>query len=117
LDDLVGYGQQRFRDGEAECFGGLEIDHQLELGRLHSFAQTYRRRLSNEPDIPFPMAAHHRETSTGTGICASNVRVAPLAKLRMTWAIEREPLDATATLGERRRFSAIRLHDTVLICN
>jgi hypothetical protein len=27
LDHLVGGGQQRFGDGEAEGFGGLEIDH------------------------------------------------------------------------------------------
>jgi hypothetical protein len=34
LDHLVGCGQQRFRDGEAERFGGFEIDQQLELDRL-----------------------------------------------------------------------------------
>jgi hypothetical protein len=34
LDHLVGGGQQRFGDGEAERLGGLEVDHQLELGRL-----------------------------------------------------------------------------------
>ena len=32
LDYLVGGGQQRFWDGEAEGFGGLEIDDELELG-------------------------------------------------------------------------------------
>ena len=36
LDHLIGSGQQRFRDGEAEGFGGLEVDHRLELcRRLH----------------------------------------------------------------------------------
>jgi hypothetical protein len=34
FDHLVGAGEQRVRHGEAERFGGLEIDHQLELGRL-----------------------------------------------------------------------------------
>ena len=34
LDHFVGCGQQRFRDGEAERLGGLEVDDKLELGRL-----------------------------------------------------------------------------------
>ena len=27
LDDLIGEGEDRPRDGEAECLGGLEIDY------------------------------------------------------------------------------------------
>jgi hypothetical protein len=34
LDDLVGAGEDRWRDGQAERSGGLEIDDQLESGRL-----------------------------------------------------------------------------------
>ena len=34
FDHLVGEGQERLRHGEAERFRGLEVDHQLELGRL-----------------------------------------------------------------------------------
>ena len=34
FDHLVGAGEQRRWDVEAERLGGLEVDHQLELGRL-----------------------------------------------------------------------------------
>src|SRR5262245_38867813 len=34
LDDLVRSPQHRGRDGEAESFGGLRVDHQLKLRRL-----------------------------------------------------------------------------------
>jgi hypothetical protein len=35
LDDLIGGGQQRFRNGEAERLGSLQVDDQLKLGGLH----------------------------------------------------------------------------------
>jgi hypothetical protein len=34
FDYLVGTGEQRLRHGEAERLGGIEVDDQLELGRL-----------------------------------------------------------------------------------
>jgi hypothetical protein len=34
LDHLVSGRQQRFRDGDAESLGGLEVDHQIKLGWL-----------------------------------------------------------------------------------
>jgi len=35
LDHLVGDGEHTGRDGEPKCFCGLEVDGQLEFGRLH----------------------------------------------------------------------------------
>ena len=35
LDHLVRRRQQSFRYGEAERFGGLEVDDEIETGRLH----------------------------------------------------------------------------------
>src|SRR5579863_7083515 len=34
LDDLVGAGEDRLRDSEAERLGGFQIDDKLECGRL-----------------------------------------------------------------------------------
>ena len=35
LDYFIGEREHIRRDGQAKCFGGLEIDKQLELGQLH----------------------------------------------------------------------------------
>jgi hypothetical protein len=34
FDDLVSASEDRLRDRQTECLGGLEIDNQLELGRF-----------------------------------------------------------------------------------
>jgi hypothetical protein len=34
LDDLVRAQQQRLRNRQSKCFGGFEVDDQLQLGRL-----------------------------------------------------------------------------------
>ena len=36
FDHLVGEQKERFRDREPKCFRGLEVDSQVELGRLLS---------------------------------------------------------------------------------
>src|SRR5262245_33427930 len=35
FDHLVGDGEQPRREAEAKCPGGVEVDHELELDRLH----------------------------------------------------------------------------------
>jgi len=34
FNHAVGTGEHRRRNCKAECFGGLEVDHQFELGRI-----------------------------------------------------------------------------------
>jgi hypothetical protein len=54
LDHLVGGGQQRFRDGDAERFGGLEVDDEFEFVWFHSrqvggFLSPFRTRPVRRP--------------------------------------------------------------------
>src|ERR1700756_2197380 len=35
FDHLVGSGKKSARHRDADCFGGLEVDHQVEFGGLH----------------------------------------------------------------------------------
>src|SRR5262249_6783702 len=55
FDHLVGASEQRLRHGEAERFGGLEIDRKLELGRLRD------RQVSR-------LCASENATDIGTGL-------------------------------------------------
>src|SRR6266571_5235717 len=51
LDYFVGSGLQRQRHGEAERFRGLEVDYQLELGRLLDRKRGGRRALEDARDV------------------------------------------------------------------
>src|SRR5262245_11607186 len=51
LDDLIGAGEQRGRRVEAERSGGLEVDDQFELGRLHHWKIGGLLALENPTDI------------------------------------------------------------------
>ena len=60
FDSLVGEREQRRRHVETECFGGVEIDHELELyrrlcrkiGRLFSFEDAIDRRKQSGGKCP-----------------------------------------------------------------
>jgi hypothetical protein len=51
LNYLVGGCQQRFRDGKAERLGGLEIDNELEFGRLQDRQISWFLASENTPCI------------------------------------------------------------------
>jgi hypothetical protein len=51
LNYLVRGGQQRFRDGKAERFGGLEVNDQFQLGRLLNWQIGWFLAFENAPGI------------------------------------------------------------------
>jgi hypothetical protein len=46
LGHFVGAGEQRGRRGNAERLGGLEVDHQIVLGRRLNWCSTSKSRLT-----------------------------------------------------------------------
>jgi hypothetical protein len=58
LDHLVSGGQQRFRDGQAERLGGLEVDDEFEFGRPND------RQLGR---FRAPLSSSHRGFHRGQG--------------------------------------------------
>src|SRR5437867_13115446 len=72
LDHLVCAQQQRLRDREPERLGGLEVDHELELGRLFHRKLTGLRALEDlvdeacEPEIKVGIV--HRVSYQSSGL-------------------------------------------------
>src|SRR5205085_10511843 len=63
LDHLVGDGEQPWRKAQAECFGGVEVDHEIEFGRLHHRQVRGLRALQDATNI-----------DTSQAMCIGNVR-------------------------------------------
>jgi hypothetical protein len=58
FNHLVGAQEERFRDRQPKCLRGLEIDNQLELGRLHDRQVSGLFPLENSADIDAGLAQH-----------------------------------------------------------
>src|SRR5262245_31149942 len=56
LNHLVGGSEQFVRHGEAERLGRLEVDHKLELGRLHDWQVSGLLAFENAADIDAGLA-------------------------------------------------------------
>src|SRR5216683_6321581 len=61
FDHLVGLGEDRWRDGEAERLRSLEIDDQLERGRLHDWQVGRLGALEDLPGINSDLATDSRD--------------------------------------------------------
>src|SRR3970040_2366706 len=82
LDDLVGAKQQRLRNGQAQGLGGLEVDDELELGRLLDREIGRLGALEDLVDVDRRPAPHVRQRD---GIAHETARFYEAAKDEHAW--------------------------------
>src|ERR1700687_582238 len=103
LDHLVGADQERLREGEAECFRGLEIHHQLEssgkfdrqVGRFGA-VQNLGDQTSGPPKHVLPVRFIAHQSSAGTVNALARSRKTPASAAPIS-SMERTSIGETAT--------------------
>ena len=58
FDHLVGAGEQRWRNSEAERFGGLRVDHEFDLDRLHHWQVGRARTFEDASSLASGLVIH-----------------------------------------------------------
>jgi hypothetical protein len=84
IDYLVGGGQQRFRHGQAERLGGLEVDDEFELTHLHDRQIGRFRSPKNASDVNSDLTITFGNIVTITDQAAGRGEVAPTVNSRQS---------------------------------
>src|SRR6516225_6493662 len=100
LGHLVGRGQQRFRDDEAEGFGSIDVDHEVELGRLLHREVGRFSTLENLRGIDGPDLPNGRDTIGGVTHQTSRGCEAPIRIDRRYLVARRQAYDLFGILQE-----------------
>src|SRR5262249_37895171 len=82
FDHLVGKGEKLRRNFDTKRFRGSQIDHKLELSRLHNRQLSWFRAFKNPPDIDARMAIRIKDTSAVAHQSADHGKLAPLINRR-----------------------------------
>src|SRR2546425_794042 len=64
FNHVVGNGEQPWRKAQTECLGSVEVDHQLEFGRLHDRKVGGLLALENPAGVNAGQATRVRKTRT-----------------------------------------------------
>src|SRR4029078_8624264 len=101
FDHLVGAGEKRWRDVDAELFRRLEIDYQLEFGGLHNRKVGWLFTLEDASDIDTCLPPSVRKVGTVADKAAKNGVHATVADRRDPVAVSPRDVQASTAQAEQ----------------